>query len=29
MHIFQRCGHWAQVEHQAEFERVVLNFFDQ
>ncbi|MYH70737.1 MAG: alpha/beta fold hydrolase [Gammaproteobacteria bacterium] len=27
MHIFQRCGHWAQVEHQAEFERVVLNFF--
>ena len=28
MHIFQRCGHWAQVEHQAEFERVVLNFFD-
>ncbi len=28
MHIFQRCGHWAQVEHQAEFERIVLNFFD-
>jgi pimeloyl-ACP methyl ester carboxylesterase len=28
MHIFQRCGHWAQVEHQQEFERVVLNFFD-
>ena len=28
MHVFQRCGHWAQVEHQAEFERVVLNFFD-
>ena len=27
MHIFQRCGHWAQVEHQAEFEQVVLNFF--
>ena len=27
MHIFQRCGHWAQVEHQQEFERVVLNFF--
>ena len=28
MHIFQRCGHWAQVEHQAEFEQVVLNFFN-
>jgi pimeloyl-ACP methyl ester carboxylesterase len=28
MHIFQRCGHWAQVEHQQEFEQVVLNFFD-
>ena len=28
MHIFQRCGHWAQVEHQAEFEQIVLNFFD-
>ena len=28
MHIFQRCGHWAQVEHKQEFERVVLNFFD-
>lgn len=27
MHIFQRCGHWAQVEHQQEFERVVLEFF--
>ncbi len=27
MHIFQRCGHWAQVEHQQEFEQLVLNFF--
>ena len=27
MHIFQHCGHWAQVEHQQEFEQVVLNFF--
>ncbi|MBT7951167.1 MAG: alpha/beta fold hydrolase [Gammaproteobacteria bacterium] len=26
MHIFQRCGHWAQVEHQEEFEQLVLNF---
>ena len=28
MHVFQRCGHWAQVEHQAEFEQLVLNFFN-
>ena len=27
MHIFQRCGHWAQVEHREEFDRVVLDFF--
>ena len=27
MQIFQRCGHWAQVEHQHEFEQIVLNFF--
>lgn len=26
MHIFQRCGHWAQVEHRAEFDRVVMDF---
>lgn len=26
MHIFQRCGHWAQVEQQQEFEQLVLNF---
>lgn len=26
MHIFQRCGHWAQVEHQQAFEKLVLNF---
>ncbi|NKB35587.1 MAG: alpha/beta fold hydrolase [Gammaproteobacteria bacterium] len=28
MHIFQRCGHWAQVEQQQEFEQLVLNFFN-
>ncbi len=28
MVIFQRCGHWAQVEHQKGFERAVLDFFD-
>ncbi|MGH7089399.1 MAG: alpha/beta fold hydrolase, partial [Stellaceae bacterium] len=26
MHIFTRCGHWAQVEHAAEFNRTVLDF---
>ena len=26
MHIFTRCGHWAQVEHADEFNRVVLDF---
>ncbi len=26
MHIFTRCGHWAQVEHAAEFNRIVLDF---
>jgi pimeloyl-ACP methyl ester carboxylesterase len=26
MHIFTKCGHWAQVEHAAEFNRVVLDF---
>jgi pimeloyl-ACP methyl ester carboxylesterase len=27
MHIFSRCGHWAQVEHSDDFNRLVLNFF--
>jgi len=27
LHVFQRCGHWAQVEHRQEFERLVLHFF--
>jgi pimeloyl-ACP methyl ester carboxylesterase len=26
MHIFTRCGHWAQVEHAAAFNRIVLDF---
>ncbi|HEX6512334.1 MAG TPA: alpha/beta fold hydrolase, partial [Chloroflexota bacterium] len=26
MHIFPRCGHWAQVEHAAEFNRLVVDF---
>jgi len=27
--ILNRCGHWAQLEHQAEFDRLLLNFLDQ
>jgi len=26
LHMFTKCGHWAQVEHAEEFNRVVLNF---
>jgi pimeloyl-ACP methyl ester carboxylesterase len=26
MHIFSHCGHWAQVEHADEFNRLVLDF---
>lgn len=26
MHIFNRCGHWAQWEHASKFNRLVLNF---
>ncbi|EPD94283.1 alpha/beta fold hydrolase [Streptomyces albus] len=26
LHVFARCGHWAQVERKEEFERVVLEF---
>ena len=28
MHIFNRCGHWAQVEHREEFNRTVLDFLE-
>lgn len=27
--ILNRCGHWAQVEHQAEFDRLLLGFLEQ
>ncbi|MDA0260682.1 MAG: alpha/beta hydrolase [Proteobacteria bacterium] len=27
MHIFSKCGHWAQVEHAAEFNQLVSAFF--
>jgi len=26
LHVFSRCGHWVQVEHAAEFNRLVLDF---
>jgi 4,5:9,10-diseco-3-hydroxy-5,9,17-trioxoandrosta-1(10),2-diene-4-oate hydrolase len=26
LHIFSRCGHWAQVERKTDFERVVIEF---
>jgi 4,5:9,10-diseco-3-hydroxy-5,9,17-trioxoandrosta-1(10),2-diene-4-oate hydrolase len=26
--VFSRCGHWAQVEHEHEFNRVVRSFFE-
>jgi pimeloyl-ACP methyl ester carboxylesterase len=25
-HIINRCGHWAQLEHAAEFNRLVTDF---
>ncbi|HLQ33831.1 MAG TPA: alpha/beta fold hydrolase [Chloroflexota bacterium] len=28
MHVFSHCGHWAQVEHAGEFNRLVLDFLD-
>jgi pimeloyl-ACP methyl ester carboxylesterase len=26
LHIFRDCGHWAQIEHQEEFNRIALDF---
>lgn len=26
LHVFGRCGHWVQIEHNAEFNRLVANF---
>jgi 4,5:9,10-diseco-3-hydroxy-5,9,17-trioxoandrosta-1(10),2-diene-4-oate hydrolase len=26
LHVFSRCGHWAQIERKAEFERIVIEF---
>ena len=27
MHIFNRCGHWTQIEHRASFEALLRRFF--
>ena len=26
LHVFGRCGHWTQIEHSAEFARLVADF---
>ena len=26
LHVFSRCAHWAQLEHQAAFDRLALDF---
>jgi 4,5:9,10-diseco-3-hydroxy-5,9,17-trioxoandrosta-1(10),2-diene-4-oate hydrolase len=26
LHVFPRCAHWAQLEHQAEFDRLAIDF---
>ena len=26
LHVFPRCGHWAQLEHAREFERLSIDF---
>jgi 4,5:9,10-diseco-3-hydroxy-5,9,17-trioxoandrosta-1(10),2-diene-4-oate hydrolase len=26
LHVFSRCGHWAQIERKEEFERLVVEF---
>jgi pimeloyl-ACP methyl ester carboxylesterase len=26
MHMFSKCGHWAQVEHAGEFNRLTVDF---
>jgi len=27
LHVFGRCGHWAQIEHNARFNRLISDFF--
>ncbi|HEY4352014.1 MAG TPA: 2-hydroxy-6-oxo-6-phenylhexa-2,4-dienoate hydrolase, partial [Paraburkholderia sp.] len=26
LHVFSKCGHWAQWEHAGEFNRMVIDF---
>ncbi|MBT9521108.1 MAG: 2-hydroxy-6-oxo-2,4-heptadienoate hydrolase, partial [Dechloromonas sp.] len=26
LHVFGRCGHWVQIEHNREFNQLVSNF---
>ncbi|MEN9567662.1 MAG: hypothetical protein RLZZ69_2858, partial [Cyanobacteriota bacterium] len=28
LHVFERCGHWAQVEYPAEFNQMTLEFLN-
>jgi len=29
LHVFGECGHWAQIEHAARFEKLVMNFIQE
>ena len=29
LHVFGQCGHWSQIEHAAEFNRLLLDFLTQ
>lgn len=29
LHVFGQCGHWAQIEHNARFNRLVNDFFEE
>jgi pimeloyl-ACP methyl ester carboxylesterase len=29
LHVFSRCGHWAQIEHTAEFNELVVSFLNE
>jgi 4,5:9,10-diseco-3-hydroxy-5,9,17-trioxoandrosta-1(10),2-diene-4-oate hydrolase len=28
LYVFPKCGHWAQIEQRAEFERVTTDFLE-
>jgi 2-hydroxymuconate-semialdehyde hydrolase len=29
LHVFGQCGHWSQIEHNARFNQLLINFFDE